>query len=492
MHSRAKLTHNVRGQPRVMSIPVVGPAVQPVPAPVIPVRRGNPAAGLRCLHDMHRVAERDVDYIDMHEEFGSGELAIRPIYVKNTRYTRHDIRVENARGAEMIKIREYGDEFHAVSFTFGNYVGDGVSVSESMLNVYPNMKDLVMRAKMVSGLLHNISNTAGVAPRWISAHYNVTIPNLNLFLRDRDDRILVRSQSNNLRHLNVRIRCVGDWLYACFIARLQNTQTSLNLRLLLEALTVLICEEEDVPFRDLVVSIENWIVTTGCDSCMRAVLRTTDQANIMRMDYPFAYWERRQGARVISTDDMEFEWVLEPHGNTLTVGKILEYLGQHDFLVLKTTKSHVKVSIITPNGTRELLIMAAHFHLLAFAMDGFFHHLRGIVLADTDKGLNEWRDRVSRRFPNYALRLFDTYKALGILRGDSKLRPIADVLRIWMLTGRIFKDIIRKVMDNRDVDMFQMMMLSMSEYRLTATVLTYYQLLEPQVDGDFIFFSHED
>lgn len=76
----------------------------------------------------------------------------------------------------------------------------------------------------------------------------------------------------------------------------------------------------------------------GCDSCLRSVLRKVDAIRQSRFEYPFSYWEHGSDERSLSTDAVSFRWVYEPHGNNITVGKVIKWLGPHDFLVLDTSE----------------------------------------------------------------------------------------------------------------------------------------------------------
>lgn len=104
----------------------------------------------------------------------------------------------------------------------------------------------------------------------------------------------------------------------------------------------------------------------------------------------------------------------EPHGNTFTVGKIMEWLGAH-FLVLETPDRYVKVQLRQGNVMQEILVEANCFASVSFLLNGYYHHMHSILLEESDDGLRQWVAYHNGRFPDFYHVLLNHYTSLGIL-----------------------------------------------------------------------------
>lgn len=94
----------------------------------------------------------------------------------------------------------------------------------------------------------------------------------------------------------------------------------------------------------------------GCDSCLRKILRNVMESRYTRIPFPFILWERRNGDRSISVSNANIDWVFEPHGNRFTVGKIVEMVGDHDFIVLRTSDKYVHINIKSEDNEETILV----------------------------------------------------------------------------------------------------------------------------------------
>lgn len=75
-------------------------------------------------------------------------------------------------------------------------------------------------------------------------------------------------------------------------------------------------------------------------------------------------------------------------------------------------------------------------------LNGYYHHVRSIILEDTNLGLDQWIQANRERFPDFYRVLLNHYYDLGILRSlNVRLDAIIAHIRIWMLVGKIGRTI---------------------------------------------------
>jgi len=178
----------------------------------------------------------------------------------------------------------------------------------------------------------------------------------------------------------------------------------------------------------------------------------------------------------------------------VSFGKILNKLGDHDFLLLDYKERFIKVSLISQGVRSEINIEAIYFSSFHIILDGFYHHVRSLALSGTQLGLVEWLNRFASISENVFYSLRGHYRNLGFIRDAGGLIVrLADILRLWMITGRVLDEIIRAVRLaslNRSDDLFTDLLDSMIITGVPTTVSVEYARLQNRGDShDFQFFG---
>lgn len=203
---------------------------------VEPKTRGKILGNLPILYDLVTGDDNlDLDYIDVHEEMGGGELLI--VYHSNDREI-SVVPIRSTRGNIVVNIGKYGPMANILRFRLGNWVqdpkGHRVSLPNDVAYLYEDLSKLAASAKNVSGINHKIFQDPRVYNRWIGVDYNVSRKHLEKLLNVFDNRLFIRREGINLVDIPFEIDSVGKWLLACLIIRGRRRGSSINLRLLYE------------------------------------------------------------------------------------------------------------------------------------------------------------------------------------------------------------------------------------------------------------------
>lgn len=299
-----------------------------------------------------------------------------------------------------------------------------------------------MRAKCLSGIIRKISCELKVAARWLPSDCAVLVRNLEDMLGQPDNRIAERLNGVYLRNTRVDVQTAGDWLLASLMERKNRKGTSLNARLMLELLCSLTTTEEETVFRDILVHAEQWLVGEGCDSCLRNVLRATGSV-VDQTPYPYIYWEFDDTVRSISVAGAAYLWSIEPHGTEMTIGKVIEKLGEHDFMVLNSSEKNITIRVIDPEMREDFIIPTIYFSSLKTVIDGFYYHVRSRILSDSSIGLRLWIESRREGVLDWDTFLLSLFCDLAFLIGPShRLGNCVIHLRMWMMSGRMYLPIL--------------------------------------------------
>lgn len=314
---------------------------------------------LSSLDGVNTSPSRDVNYVHVCEEMLGGESMLRPVIWRPSDPERRQICVKTSEGDRFMHFSLFSVEDRVVRWRLGNYSNGLVRTFQEI--ILPNDEvGFALRAKCLNGIIQKISRDSRVAARWLPSDSAVVIRNLEEMLGQPDERIAERSNGVYLRNTRVDINTAGDWFLACLIERMNRKGTSINARLMLELLCALTTTEDETVFRDILVHAEQWLVGEGCDSCLRNVLRAVD--NIAgRTLYPYSYWEFDHNARSISVSGAAYLWSVEPHGTGMTIGKVIEKLGDHDFIVLNCTEKNVIIRVTDPEMREDFVIPTIYF-----------------------------------------------------------------------------------------------------------------------------------
>lgn len=460
---------------------------------------------LPILYDLCNGKNVDTGYVDTYEEMLGGELLIRPLFKYGVRlHDSTDNIVNSSRGSILVKVSKYCDNHGARihRIRLGNFnTASGcnkVVAFDSFVDYYGDDGKMAVIAKNVSGINHKIFSNKGVFDRWIGPGYDIKLVDFEATLNEPDDRALARRDGIHLRQFECDTETIGKWVLSCMRVRFERRGSdakSINLRLLYELLVHLVTEDEDQIFNDILVHGESWLCGDGCDSCLRGVLRRVDVIRRTAIQYPFSYWEHRSNERSITVKSSTFKWVYEPHENAITVGKIVSWIGPHDFLVLDNSAKYVEMCIRDGENEEMILIESICFSSLGFLLDGIFHHIRSLCLADSDEGLLQWFNFYNNTIDNFNRLLLEYYCKLGYLQGlNNSLTSVIAHLRIWMLTGKINRKILTMLKGSmRQQDgsnnMFQNLVMSLLTTKLSVALKYEYNRVESNVSRSSIGFK---
>lgn len=263
----------------------------------------------------------------------------------------------------------------------------------------------------------------------------------------------------------------------CLDIRAMTIRKKVPLRLLLEALVKLCVMDNDTQFADILAAIELWLIRDTCDSCLKKVLRDFDSDGRIVTPFPFPFWEHRSDSRMVSVNDAHIQWVCEPHDTVFTFGKVIKILGRHDFMVLGSTKSYITLQIKQDNLLQKISVSSAYFSSFHIILDGYFHHLRSIILEISNKGLTHWKEAFESRILDINVALRKHFKDLMSLRGLSpELDRLVGRLIIWMMTSMMDDALVKNVSSrvSQGADMFQEMLIFSLTSNLPATLFKEY------------------
>lgn len=117
----------------------------------------------------------------------------------------------------------------------------------------------------------------------------------------------------------------------------------------------------------------------GCYSCLRGVLRQVDASRSSRIAYPFSYWEHRSESRSISVQGVSFDWAYEPHDGSYPVGRIIEWFGGHDFLIMKGFSKYVTMRINCEPAIEDILIESVQLTACFIMLDLFLRKIQILI-----------------------------------------------------------------------------------------------------------------
>lgn len=361
--------------------------------------------------------------------------------------------------------------------TLGNFSDKRIVVSNAVRNLYPDARELVLRAKCVSGILKSIKRDQGARDRWLGTSTAVMLSHINAMLSTADHRVSVRCQGIVLNGYGLVFDQAGEWLMCCLDLRARIVRKRVPLRLLLEVLVKLCVVENDTQFTDILSAVEAWLVRDTCDSCLKKILRDFDSDGRVVSPFPFPFWEHRDNDRMVSVNDALIQWVCEPHDTTFTFGKVIKILGRHDFMVLSSTKAYITLQIRQDNIMQRISVSSVYFSSFHTILDGYFHHLRSIVLENSNKGLVHWKEAFASRILDADVALRRHFRDLMSLRGLSpELDRLVSRLIIWMMTS-LMDDVLVKCVSDRfyqGADMFQEMLIFALTTNLPATLFKEY------------------
>jgi hypothetical protein len=344
----------------------------------------------------------------------------------------------------------------------------------------------------VRTLCHQIFKNPEVALRWLL--FPITVKHLKNLLNKVDVRVSIRETGIAFYGKGYLFSTVGDWLVACFNEYVKRTKQDINLRQVLEILCILCVNNVDEVFNDILTYTEGWLVFGNCVSCLRRVLRAADKAGKIERPYPYSFWETRLEKRSVSVDGASFKWVAEKHGNNVTLGKTIAILGEHDFLVLDSSTRFLTVNIKDEDvGSYKINIEAIYFDSVHRILDGYYRHVRSIILDDSDIGLITWKELRCERTQNFFLELLKDFNNIGQMGLSSlAMRKLCDHLRVWILSGKVSKQISGQVENNKDDDIYSLVLISLLRTEISASLEYEYtrisSILHSKMDLKKIFF----
>lgn len=141
-----------------------------------------------------------------------------------------------------------------------------------------------------------------------------------------------------------------------------------------------------------------------------------------------------------------------------------------------------------------MLVETNCFASVSFLLNGYYHHVRSILLEACDDGLHQWVAYHGRSFPNFHRVLMNHYTSLGVLQKiNSKLHIIVCHIRIWMLTGRmprsIFTEIRSKFEEEEGNDIFILLTETLLFKSISAILMSKYHRAEGMIDHLQIVFK---
>jgi hypothetical protein len=113
--------------------------------------------------------------------------------------------------------------------------------------------------------------------------------------------------------------------------------------------------------------------------------------------------------------------------------------------------------------------------------------VRSIILDDSDIGLITWKELRCERTQNFFLELLKDFNNIGQMRLSSlAMRKLCDHLRVWILSGKVSKQISGQVENNKDDDIYSLVLISLlrTEYEYTRIS----SILHSKMDLKKIFF----
>lgn len=220
----------------------------------------------------------DIDYLDMHEEIGIGELILRASRTGPVNQI-DDSTIRSRRGNIVRQFAPFADltDYSRVNrYLFGNF-SVRIRLSFSIYNMYTDKVELLMLTKNVSGILNQMRHGhPDVIRRWVGSVENFSLSNLETFINSDRDWVEDRSRGLVLSRYGFELKRVGDWLLACIIVRCRDQRKTINFRLFLELIVQIYYYDslmQDIVLNDLLSAAETWLVLGSCDSCLRKVLR---------------------------------------------------------------------------------------------------------------------------------------------------------------------------------------------------------------------------